>query len=474
LELIKAQKLLEENSSRGKSKRSITNIFKQSSMLYLWLISGVLGYASKIPFIKQIIGFLSLWYGRTTWWNLLVKIRKLFIVFNALIGVFMVFKTIGFSTDNLFAGFSAMGHTYVEIFYNFTKRMFHWFVELFDHKVVPNLPGEGPTPPKTYPWSNGKLWGSTPPATDVLSNFSLRELYKTPSINVSIDTTPWYKDFYSWLKIGGIICSIGAIYFGYKFIFDPLFIENMNNSGTATVRPSPIDPNMDADITLTDRVTNVTKYLGNTISSIKSKLNPFNWLAATSGINNNNLQTFIERQNHMETADRTLYPFTAVNPYLPWYQQLKIQLFGESISESLQRFKARTYAERIYNSLQVSKGKFTAVEGLTPVITPSNWIGSVGVGVNTPTTGFNLVDTIHSVNVETKLNSLTPTPRTVPTINPKVYQEIGEWDISRKDPNVPMEHFSEAWKLLKNPPYSQIASGSKITLEEIITNINNK
>jgi hypothetical protein len=55
----------------------------------------------------------------------------------------MVFKSVGFSMDNILAGFSGMGHQYLEIFTNFTKRLFNWFVELFDHKVVPNVPKDG-------------------------------------------------------------------------------------------------------------------------------------------------------------------------------------------------------------------------------------------------------------------------------------------------------------------------------------------
>ena len=51
----------------------------------------------------------------------------------------MVYKTVGFSYDNILAGFSAMGYTYIEMFMNLTKRMFNWFVELFDHKIVPNV-----------------------------------------------------------------------------------------------------------------------------------------------------------------------------------------------------------------------------------------------------------------------------------------------------------------------------------------------
>jgi len=46
----------------------INRIYMKSSGLYLWLITGVLGYAHKIPYIGRIIALLGLWYGRTTWW----------------------------------------------------------------------------------------------------------------------------------------------------------------------------------------------------------------------------------------------------------------------------------------------------------------------------------------------------------------------------------------------------------------------
>jgi len=113
---------------------------RENSMLVLYLISGIIAYAHKIPFLGKLISIASLYYGRTTWWKILVKARKLFILFNALIGVIMVFNTVGFSFDNILAGFAGMGHTYLEILVNFTKRLFNWFVELFDHKLIPNVP----------------------------------------------------------------------------------------------------------------------------------------------------------------------------------------------------------------------------------------------------------------------------------------------------------------------------------------------
>jgi hypothetical protein len=139
------EKLKASNSSISKSKpvtethkssvaHDIKNSYIQnlgphmkSSMFYLWLITAVLSYAHKIPYIGRIITLLSMYYGKTTIWKVLIKLRRLFILFNAVIGIFMVYKTRapGFSADNILAGFAGMGHTYLELFMNFNKRLFN-------------------------------------------------------------------------------------------------------------------------------------------------------------------------------------------------------------------------------------------------------------------------------------------------------------------------------------------------------------
>jgi len=53
----------------------------------------------------------------------------------------------------------------------------------------------------------------------------------------------------------------------------------------------------------------------------------------------------MERQNNNVTADRQYFPFTTKNPYLPWYQQLKLDLFGESVIK-------KTYKDsKLWNTL---------------------------------------------------------------------------------------------------------------------------
>ena len=64
----------------------------RSSAMWLYIITLVLSYAHKIPYLGRIITFLGVMYGKTTIWKILIKLRKIFIVFNALIGVYLIFS----------------------------------------------------------------------------------------------------------------------------------------------------------------------------------------------------------------------------------------------------------------------------------------------------------------------------------------------------------------------------------------------
>jgi hypothetical protein len=223
----------------------IQNLHMRSSMFTLWLLSWLLFFANKLPFIKPIVTLASLYYGRTTWWKLLIKIRKAFVIFNALIGVYIVFKTTGFSFDNILAGFAGMGHQYVEIFMNFTKRLFHWFVELFDHKIIPNIPTPGSQGGGSTP--KGGLWSPldyknniNPILNNLTPESSLREWYKTP-LNININTVPWYKDLSTWMWIGTIVgataCTLGIGYLGYIYLSAPIL--NLFGATPNITPPSP-------------------------------------------------------------------------------------------------------------------------------------------------------------------------------------------------------------------------------------------
>jgi hypothetical protein len=284
LEILKAERLLEKdrkNNAPDIKDSYIKNLFQQSSMFYLWVITGILGYATKIPFIGRIITLFGIWYGKTTWWKILVKLRKLFVIFNAIIGVLVVFNTVGFNYENILAGFVGMGHTNLEIFISFTKRLYSYIYELIDNKVVPNIgnsPVVGP--------SNGgnKIWGFNPPSSSntLLPEFSLRKLYNNPSINVNIDPSPWYKDLSTWVWIGGTLALAGLTYVGYKFLTDPTFIASLFPAtvvpGNATNIGGPSTPPTDGSLTpTTNNVALGTSLFSGITNNIK-KLNPLYWL----------------------------------------------------------------------------------------------------------------------------------------------------------------------------------------------------
>jgi hypothetical protein len=204
----------------------------KSSMFHLWLITAILGYARKLPFISKIIGMFSIWFGKSTIWQMLGKIRKGFVVFNALIGLLLIFKSVGFGFDNIMIGFMAMGHSYFEILCNIINKVFGWFLNLFDQKIVPNVPNTKPngpsksaldyilSPVEKEPWKP-----LNNPMKDTESRFSLRELYMKP--NATIDVTPWYRDSSTWLWIIGSGITLGLVYFGYKICTDGAFIDGL-------------------------------------------------------------------------------------------------------------------------------------------------------------------------------------------------------------------------------------------------------
>ena len=61
-------------------------------IMSLFALTSLIAYAHKLPGVSKLTNLLSLWYGRTTWWQMLIYIRKGFIVLNALIGLYATFK----------------------------------------------------------------------------------------------------------------------------------------------------------------------------------------------------------------------------------------------------------------------------------------------------------------------------------------------------------------------------------------------
>jgi len=62
---------------------------------------------------------------------------------------------------------------------------------------------------------------------------SSKDWYKGAfNINIVNSYTPWYKEWSTWLWIGGVLC-VG--YLGYKIIIDPLFINDLFGKKPSTL-----------------------------------------------------------------------------------------------------------------------------------------------------------------------------------------------------------------------------------------------
>jgi len=445
----------------------INRIYMKSSLGMLWLVSAILSYAHKIPFIGRIVTLLGLWYGRTTWWRLLVYSRKIFVVFNAIIGVFVVFKSVGFSTDNIFAGFTALGGQYLEILYSLSKRLFNWFFDLFDHKIVPNTPSN-PTDFNKWNPLNRIGWNTKPMHNSGFD--SLRELYKTQDfynspINLNVSPSSWWDSSWLWYLVLGV-SGVAVLYFGYKFCFDPNFIENLFGES----RPRGAFPNSDPsnrdipDIELTEATSSsasIASAVTNAFRRITSSItHPFHSFFISESTNRRAYRDFIESQFNNVTQNRNYYPFTTYNPYAPWYTNLRIRLFGETGFESMQRFKDHEFADRVYNSLAVGKDGTKVLGATTPIA------ASMGIGTPNPVIHSSLAwDHVQSaIHTSTSIKQAPSTPIHMP-INADMLPDIEDWKNHHKDVFDP-NWKAKMWDKLREI-HSNVASSSNMLIEDM-------
>ena len=208
--------------------------------LILLILSTIIAYGHKIPIIKSIIRFLRPFFGKSGIWLLLRKFRQIFLVVQAIIGIYSVFLIIGFNgfaLDNLFATLYAFITTDFDIFLSTIRKIFEWFISKFeehpaDH-VTPDLnkgsivqcASEGTEatsaqrivhkPEPVYP----KKWGEPP-----IEHINI--IHKVTEIN-NMDLSSIIK--YALWYGGIVILTGGTLYVGYIVITDPTIIEYIMN-----------------------------------------------------------------------------------------------------------------------------------------------------------------------------------------------------------------------------------------------------
>ena len=183
----------------------------------------------KIPFIKQIFLGLIAWYTKSKWIKVLAWARKSFVVINAVIGVYLMFKLVGFSPDNILAGISGLGASYLEMLTSLTKKLFKWFYDFFDFRTPqpPTNPSWTPKDwwygPKQHTWYGGSNpLGSSDHMSKMFDLSKTQTFYKSPS-----SSSWWWGSDSQWMPnwlwtgiyyTGLAVCIAGGIWVSYIFV----------------------------------------------------------------------------------------------------------------------------------------------------------------------------------------------------------------------------------------------------------------
>lgn len=296
--------LRSSTSQAEKAKKQEVSVTMKSSFIYMYLFSWIAFLANKLPFTSKLTSMLKLYYGRTSIWRMLVLARKAFIVFNAIIGVIAVLKLTGMSYGSFLSNFVMMGTTYVDLFQSFIRKLFNWIFDLFDYKVVPNVPNNNIS---WWPGSKAQTWYKSPMIkNDIMEIAKLKDMLPSP-INSSIThiDLPWYKDWYNWVWYGSAIVglvSIGVLaYIGYTNYYDRIAdmfpfqrhagnaidptggTANNNIAGNAGGNPilPPVNPEAGDPLI---NLAAIGNSISNGFSSVRDAttrvLNPFNWFSS--------------------------------------------------------------------------------------------------------------------------------------------------------------------------------------------------
>jgi hypothetical protein len=437
-------------------------------LTFLFIITTLITYAHKIPFVSRIIKLLSLWYGRTTWWKMLISIRKIFIIINAIIGVFTVFAITGFNMDNIVASIYALGASYVESLGTLAQILYKWFRNKLDDNIpnIPDIPNNPKNPidntqnPTGYEWGKHKgKWDDIfkrPDPSDavkVSNEPSLRAEY------IKGEYTPkWYWDFSipSWVwYIGAGLLSAGIMYIVYSLYMDTTFFEpstpkgktplpsggaSTSTSGGPSAAPDtvagegvPNPPTTNAGppegLNTGDSAgSSLLSYIGYKVkifnNSVIKAINPLTYYT-TEAQRTQQFSTFMDKQSTLDYNPK-LYPYTEINPYDSWYQKLKLSMFGESANAREARILKREMLQSFFNKvIHVDNNKILAdIAANTNVNT-----NFLGLGNVTPIPTNTVWDNVMAVNLENKLKNLTLTPKHIPDLD----GIAGEWAGHVKD-----------------------------------------
>lgn len=370
---VKQTEELKKTSLNNQINSHPTNIPQntlKSSLVYVYLLS-ILSYIinklpifskiKKISFIARILKFL----GKSPFLTILVILRKGFILVNAIVGLFFVFNFLGTEPGSVMAGIAGMGTIYIELFSNFVTKLFNWFVDLFDYKIVPKPPTEPIKWNNLNPWSQSG-WYSKPMKDDSFTELAIKakDIYSNiPSLSDERESLSWtWTIFYI---VGGAICLGALSYFGvkiYNYWFpeitlnsnqDPIIINpntqnipNPSNNNLPPVNPNigpiPVPP---SEVANNNGVINsfvssgILHSMFNRLQNAATNINPLNIFRSATSSSTQILthEQWLARQLDAVVTDYNYFPHTPVDPYDSFYERMRKSIFGETLSEKIYR-----------------------------------------------------------------------------------------------------------------------------------------
>lgn len=381
---------------------------------------------------------LSLWYGRTTRWQLLLYIRKAFVVFNAIIGIIAILSTI--DEEISIASIVNIFNAYLAKFKSYGLNVLQWVLDKVG--LVPTPPDNGyPTSPDTG-WSKEQIarinelnrqkaeLDKALRKLDEYNNFSQQRVWTSWFSWLSGTSDSWIPN---WVWYGGLgILGAGVLFIGYTVVTNPYAISDLiapkrdaYRGGSTSATP---------DITITDATTGAAtsaaeevtekvaeglgeaaasglftlftplaglRYFGGAVGgaatshkiNLINTLNPFNW-ATPDDERLSQLRLYIKQQNAMnKDCNRKLYPYTSDYPFDPWWTRARKAFFGETRAEYESRTEQKEYLweQYIHEIVDKGKGKAAYVETVSDLgsgqLTPNPFISKWPVdasGVKTP------------------------------------------------------------------------------------------
>lgn len=409
-ELHEGQKLQKGVSSQtiktSPGKQEITTKFMKSFSPFamISLLGTLLTYGHKLPIIGKIIRRISIIYARTTIWKLLVKLRKAFIVMNAIIGIYLLIHITGFNQDNIIGGISGIGYAYIDMITSFFKKLFTWIFDLFDTKIVPKPPADINN---GWKWWGPKenTWAASPmndPFKAMLDLSKSQEIYKTPYSSGS----DWHIPNWLWYT-GVALLSLGVLYVGCKLLleYSPWFAPTIDKGKGPVLPGNTPDPgnapdpgnipnpeNMGSPSSTTSNFINSIAWFGikayGIQRSVISALNPITYISSYMD-NKENYENFVHSQlypdnnNPTATPNRALYPYTHNNPYNSIFTKIRHFFLGESNSELEQRLQNKNASIINFNT-KYNPPSETVTDLQASSSTGITGVDGLGLGFNPP------------------------------------------------------------------------------------------